>query len=181
MLKTFVYRSAFFVLGAAMFSAPLKAADQSPVLAQVDRGRQLFQKANNGVMCASCHSLENTGTAVGPDLKTLGSVVAPRGLSNTINMTVTCYVQEYTLANGTTFPGFEKSKAGGMVEIWDLSTSPAQLKKLKESEVTVKPNSKWKHPAATVGFDDQEMADLVAYIKAMATGNAKEVKAVELH
>lgn len=191
MLKTFVFRAAFFVLGAAMFSTPLKAeepkaGDQSVVSSQaasgqVDRGRQLFRKATEGVSCTTCHAMESTGTAIGPDLKNLGAVVGPRGLATTIMMSVTCYVQEYTPKGRASFPGMEKSKAGGMVEVWDMTTNPAQLKTFKENEVTVKANSTWKHPPTAMGLEDQELADVIAYVKAMSTGKAKEVKVEELH
>ena len=196
MLKTFVFRAVFFVLGAAMFSTPLKAeepkaGDQSAVSSQVvssqavssqiDRGRQLFRKATEGVSCTTCHAMEGTGAAVGPDLKNLGAIVGPRGLATTIMMSVTCYVQEYTPKNGASFPGIEKSKAGGMVEVWDMTTNPAQLKTFKESEVTAKANSAWKHPPTAMGLEDQELADIIAYVKTMSTGKAKEVKIEELH
>lgn len=181
MFRTNVSRTLFFVAGTVVFCAPLKAAEQAPAAAQVERGRQLFHKTFKSYSCATCHSIEGTGTAVGPNLKTLGSVVGPRGLYTTIMMSDTCYVQEYKLANGNSFRGIEKAKADGTLEVWDLTNTPAELRKFKNSEVTMKPNTTWKHPPTGMGLADQELADIVAYVKAVFTGTPKEVTVEELH
>ena len=79
MFRTNISRALFFVAGTVVFYSPLKAAEQAPAAVQVERGRQLFHKTFKSYSCATCHSIEGTGTAVGPNLKTLGSVVGPPG------------------------------------------------------------------------------------------------------
>lgn len=172
-------RTLIFVAGAALAFCPmLKAQDAT---AQVERGRQLFSRVNRGAACTTCHSMEGAGNAVGPDLKKLASVVGPRGLATTIQMTMTCYVQEVKLTNGHTFPGMEKSKANGVVEMWDLTKMPATLVTLKQNEIeSQKTNTTWGHPPAKAGFKPQELADLIAYLKAVSTGTAKIVGTDEL-
>ncbi len=181
MFRTNISRALFFVAGTTVFYSPVKAAEQAPATVQVERGRQLFHKTFKSYSCAKCHSIEGTGTAVGPNLKTLGSVVGPRGLHTTIMMAVTCSAQEYQLANGNTFRGIEKAKADGTMEVWDLTKTPAELRKFRASEVTMKPNTTWKHPPTGMGLADQELADIVAYVKAVFTGTPKEVTVEELH
>lgn len=150
--------------------------------AQTQRGRELFLHSPKGLACATCHSLEGNGNSIGPDLTRLASVVGPKGLVMTIQMTMTAYVQEIWLQNGHVFPGIQKSKEGEIVEIYDLSKTPAVLLKLKASDVaSMKPNTKWSHPPTSAGYSQDELADIIAYLKFVATGVAREVKTSELH
>jgi len=119
---------------------------------------------------------------VGPDLTRLASVVGPRGLVMTINMSMTAYVQEVELRNGRRFPGIQKEKNGDTLTIYDLSKTPAALLKVNSNEVaSMKPNTKWTHPPASAGYTQQELADIIAYLKYASTGIVKDVSVSELH
>jgi mono/diheme cytochrome c family protein len=148
---------------------------------QTQRGRELFLNSPKGLPCATCHSLEGRGNSIGPDLTRLAGVVGPRGLVMTIRMSMTAYVQQVT-AQGRTFPGIQKQKEGDTLEIFDLSRTPAVLLTLKSSEVTsMKPNTKWTHPPTSAGYTDEELADLIGYLKFAATGVTSEVLVKDLH
>jgi len=148
---------------------------------QIQRGRELFLNSPKGLACATCHSLEGHGNSIGPDLTRLASVVGPRGLVMTIRMSMTAYVQEVS-ANGRTFPGIQKQKDGDILQIYDLSKVPAVLLELKSGDVSsMKPNTKWTHPPTSAGYTDEELADLIAYLKYAATGVAGEVAVKDLH
>src|SRR6266849_4922721 len=112
----------------------LPAQDKRPLPAQVQRGRELFTKSAKGIPCGTCHSLAGVGTAVGPDLKTLASVVGSHGLVMSIKMTMTAYVQEVKTSSAT-FPGMLKQKQGDEIEIWDLSQTPPVLRKFTSKDV----------------------------------------------
>jgi putative heme-binding domain-containing protein len=156
------------------------AAD-APV-SQIDRGRDWFLHSSKGMACATCHSLEGKGTAVGPDLTRLASVVGPRGLLMTIEMSMTAYVQQFELKNGRKFPGIQKDKTGDILTVFDLSRTPAVEMKIAASEVaSQKQNTKWAHPPASAGYTDPELADIIAYLKFASTGVVKEVTVGELH
>jgi putative heme-binding domain-containing protein len=149
--------------------------------AQIQRGKQFFLNSPKGLPCATCHSLEGNGTAIGPDLTRLASVVGPRGLVMTIQMTMTAYVQQVSLKNGRVFPGIQKEKQGDNLDIYDLSKTPAVLLQLKSSEVSaMTQNTKWSHPPTSAGYTPDELADIISYLKFAATGVAAEVKASEL-
>ena len=149
---------------------------QNKMPAQAQRGQDLFLKTTKGVPCGTCHSLAGVGTAVGPDLKVLGGAVGPHGLVMAMHMTMTAYVQEVK-TGGRTFPGMLKGKSGDEMEIWDLSQMPPTLRKFASKEVTsMKNNTEWKHPPATVEYTNQEMADIVGFIKWVATGSSKTIK-----
>ena len=144
--------------------------------AQVQRGQNLFLNSTKGTACGTCHSLAGVGTAVGPDLKTLGSAVGPHGIVMAMHMTMTAYVQEANLASGINYPGMLKGKQGDEMEIWDLSQTPPVLRKVPAKEVTMKTNTTWKHPPAVTEYTSQEIADMVAFIKWASTGSTKVVK-----
>ena len=91
-----------------------------------------------------------------------------------MHMTMTAYVQEVKLANGTTFPGMPKGKQGDETEIWDLSQTPPVLRKMSSKDIeSMKTNTTWKHPPATVEYTTQEIADIVGFIKWASTGSSK--------
>ena len=150
--------------------------------AQIDRGRQWFLHSSKGLACATCHSLEGNGNSIGPDLTRLASVVGPRGLVMTIQMTMTAYVQQIELANGREFPGIQKQKEGDTLELYDLSKTPAVLLKIKSGDVkSMKANTKWTHPPSSAGYTQTELADIIAYLKFVSTNTVKEVTVDELH
>lgn len=156
------------------------AADQ-PITAQAERGRALFLKSPKGIACGTCHEIVGVGTAVGPDLRTLASAVAPKLLVMTMRMTVTAYVQDVTTSDGE-FPGIEKGKRqGDQIEMWDLSTVPPVLRTMKASQVkSMKQSSTWKHPPAATRYEAQELADIVGFLKWGATGSQKEIKPTDV-
>ena len=157
------------------------AKPRPPITAQARRGRELFLHSPKGTACATCHLVDGQGTAVGPDLTEIGSVVGPHGLVGTIKMSMTAYVQEVQSTINGTFPGLQKQKDGDVLQIWDLSQTPPVLRALKSSEVTsLKQNEKWKHPPAGAGYTQQELAGIIAHLKWAATGSTAEVKPSDL-
>jgi len=124
--------------------------------------------------------MSGVGTAVGPDLRTFVGAVGPRAIVQSIEMSMTAYVQQVKTANGT-FPGFVQKKDGDETDVWDLSQMPPVLKKLTSKEiVSMDNNQTWKHPPTQADYTSQELADIVAFLKFSATGVRKEVKASEV-
>ncbi len=175
MRKTF-YCSLVFVI--AMQAVP--AQDKTVLPAQVQRGRELFIKTTKGTPCGTCHNLAGVGTAVGPDLRTLASAVSPGALVQAMHMTMTAYVQEAKLADGSKFPAMPKGKQGDQVELWDLSQTPPALRTLAAKDVSMEANTTWKHPPASAEYTTQEMADIVGFLKWAAKGSTKEIKPEEV-
>jgi mono/diheme cytochrome c family protein len=164
---------------AAQPKAPAKT--KAPITAQAARGRELFLHSAKGTACATCHLVDGQGTATGPDLMDIASVVGPHGLVGTIKMSMTAYVQEVQTTTNGTFPGIQKQKTGDELQIWDLSQMPPVLRTLKSSDVTsMKQNDKWKHPPTGAGYTSQELCDIIAYLKWAAVGATAEVKASDL-
>jgi putative heme-binding domain-containing protein len=148
--------------------------------AQIERGRQLFEKSPKGTACATCHKVGALGTAVGPDLKDFAGAVGARAIAQSIEMSMTAYVQQVKTASGT-FPGLVQQKSGDETDIWDLSTTPPELKKLPSKDiVSMESNTTWKHPPSTTDYTSQELADVIAFLKNAATGARKEIKAADV-
>ncbi len=168
-------------LGLAVTGSIVLAQTKTPPMTkQVERGKELFVNSTKGKACGTCHEVGGVGTAIGPNLNKLASVVGPRGLVSTIQMSMTAYVQEYKIKNLGTFPGIQKEGSGGS-QIYDLSKNPPELHAVEAADIqSQKQNEKWKHPPAAAGYTNQELADLIGWLKYSATGSVKEVKADEL-
>jgi cytochrome c553 len=175
------YYGLCFSIGLALAgSLVLAQTKTAPMNAQIQRGKDLFVNTTKGKPCGTCHEMGGVGTAIGPDLKKLASVVGPRGLVSTIQMSMTAYVQEYKIKDLGTFPGIQKDGSGGS-QIYDLSKMPPELHDVKQADIqSQKQNEKWKHPPAAAGYSDQELADLVAWLKYCATGSVKAVTPADL-
>lgn len=138
---------------------------------QIQRGQTLFV-ADTG--CANCHALKGRGTAVGPDLRVLGRV-GVRALVTAIRASRTEYVETIKLKTGDTFPGIKVAADATGLQYYDLSKTPPELRKLSPGDVQSKSdNASWKHPPAT-GYTNQQIADIVAYIRWATAGERKAV------
>ena len=166
-----------FYLAAVCAAMSIPAAAQSKAITkQAERGRELFLKSPKGIACGTCHTMAGVGTAVGPDLKVLASVVPPRGMVSAIQMTMAERVQEIKTSSGN-FPGLLKQKQADEVEIWDLGQNPPVLKKLAAKDiVSMTRAEKWKHPPTTAEYTSQELADIIGFLKWASVGQTKEVK-----
>jgi len=61
-------------------------------------------------------------------------------------------------------------------EIYDLSkTPPAAIKATKADVASTSANNGWKHPGATRKYTDDEIADLIAYIRFAGANNRQAV------
>jgi len=161
---------------AGSLTLALRSQNKPEISVQIDRGHHFFLKSPKGLPCATCHSIEGEGQAVGPNLTRLASVVGPRGLMRTIEMTRTVYVQQIETADGRTFPGIQTKIAGNMVLVWDLSMTPPVLLNLNLGDiVSMTENKAWRHPPASAGYTPQELADIIGFLKYEATGEQHEI------
>ena len=155
----------WIVLLMAQASAPAQTT-------QTDRGQALFLDAEKG--CAICHALKGKGTAVGPDLTGIGRL-APAAIAMGVRATATQYVQIAKLKSGESFPTMPGKKDEKGLALYDLSKRPPELHVVDEKEVSFSANENWKHPPAVSNLTDQEIADVIAYIRYAATGLKKTV------
>jgi mono/diheme cytochrome c family protein len=135
---------------------------------QIERGEALFFEAGKG--CGTCHALKGKGTAVGPDLKVMGRL-SSRAIAMAIRSTGTQYVQNVKLKSGESFNGMPGAKDEKVVQVFDLSKNPPELRKLDPAEiVSMRNNEGWKHPPAVGGYTNEQLADIIAYMRYAASG-----------
>ena len=152
----------------ATFAVALAAADMPE---QVKRGSELFFNATKALPCATCHQMEGKGTAAGPDLKNI-AVVGPRAIVTAILATRTAYVQEVELRSGKKYTVIQQRETPDSIFCFDLAgKKPVELI-LKKAEIKrVRDNATWKHPPESYGYSEQELADVISYIKFTARGS----------
>lgn len=151
---------------------------QAAVPSQTERGEALFFDAQKG--CGSCHALKGKGTAVGPDLTMIGRL-APAAIAMATHSTVTQYVQLAKLKSNESFPAMTVKKDDKAVVLFDLSKTPPEKKELTPEDIaSMGGNDAWKHPPAVNKLSDEQLADVVAYIKFAATGSRKAVSPDEV-
>lgn len=139
---------------------------------QIERGQTLFF-ADAG--CGTCHALKGKGTAVGPDLRNLGKV-GVRALVTAIRASRTEYVETIKLKEGDPFPAMKVSADANEMQYYDLSKTPPELRKFPPASVESKSdNSIWKHPPSVGNYTNDQVADIVAFIRWAATGSRKAV------
>lgn len=144
---------------------------QAAAPTQIERGEALYNDAARG--CASCHALRGKGTAVGPDLKGMARL-SPKAIAMGIRSTVTQYVQVVKLKSGDSFPAMPPDEK--TTTIYDLSkTPPAPVQAGKADVASMSANNNWKHPVAGYKYSDQELADIVAYIRFAGANNRQPV------
>lgn len=151
---------------------------QAAATPQIERGEALFFDATKG--CATCHALKGRGTAVGPDLRNIGHLT-PQAIASAIRATATAYVQTATLKDKTKFPAMPVSQDDKTVQIYDLSKTPPELRKLAKDEVTLtNHDGAWKHPPATADYTKEQVADIVGFVRYAASGARKTVDPSEV-
>ncbi|MEZ5354558.1 MAG: c-type cytochrome [Bryobacteraceae bacterium] len=142
------------------------------------RGREFF--FDKGPKCATCHIAEGKGNKVGPDLTRIARV-SPRGLKVAILSTVTEYVVTAKLKSKETFPAMRIEQTGDNIRLWDLSKTPPELRTLQTAELaSYGGNATWKHPPASAGLTNAQLADIMSYIRYAAFRDTKGVAADEL-
>ena len=139
---------------------------------QLERGEALFNDTAKG--CVSCHSLKGKGTAVGPDLKGV-SRLSPKGIAMAVRSTVTQYVQTAKLKSGDTFPAMTGPAEGDNLTIFNLSKMPPEKTTVPKGDVSFSANAGWRHPPSAAKFTDEQMADLVAYVRFAGANNRQPV------
>jgi mono/diheme cytochrome c family protein len=145
---------------------------------QVQRGESLFLESSHG--CASCHALKGEGVAVGPDLSVIGRL-APRAIATGVRSTMTQYVQLVRLKSGESFPGMPVASDESCLKFYDLSKTPAELRRIERADLqTTGPQNIWKHPPAVGNLTDQQIADVIAYIRYEVTGDTTTVNPADV-
>ena len=147
---------------------------------QAKRGSTLFFQSTKGLPCATCHQLEGKGTPAGPDLKNI-AVVSPHAMAIAVLATRTAYVVELETAAGRKFPAMQHGETPEGVVYYDLSAGAPKPVTLKKAEIkSSRDNAKWKHPPESTGYTQEELADVIAYIRFVTRGVTDAVNPADM-
>jgi mono/diheme cytochrome c family protein len=155
-----------------LFLAQAAAPAQTATPSQIERGQALFYESAAG--CGSCHSLNGKGTAIGPDLKMVARL-SPAGLAMAIRSTVTQYVQTMKVKSAGTFPGMPPAGDEKTVKVYDLSKMPPEVHEVARADISMSPNNNWKHPPSLRKYTNEQLADLIAYVRYAGAGTKTKV------
>jgi mono/diheme cytochrome c family protein len=146
--------------------APKTAAVVLPAAAQ--KGRQLFFDATRMSGCGRCHEVEDRGTAVGPELKSLTAAQLRelRAGSKTRVATVTA-------AGEAPFPGIVVDQTAQTVRVFDIGAAIPVLRTFAAAQVQISPGSAWSHADAVRIYSDAEVEAIRGYLEWMAAHPVK--------
>ncbi len=173
-------KTLYFLMVSALGLPAIQAQDKPAPTPQIERGREFFTNAKKGVACKTCHQLGGVGTAIGPNLTNMASNGSVHSLVMTMHMTMTEHVFRIK-TNVSSFPGILKAKYGDRAEYYDLSQMPPVVRTLFNNQiVSAERDDKWRHPPALANYTQQELADIIAYLKFVTTGSQREVVATDI-
>jgi mono/diheme cytochrome c family protein len=174
-------KAVYFLVVSALSLPAVQAQEKTPPTPQIERGKELFTNAKKGVACKTCHSLAGIGTAIGPDLTNMASNGSVHSIVMTMHMTMTEHVYRIkTAASG--FPGILKQKVGDKVEYYDLSQIPPVVRSFYANQiVSAERDETWRHPPAKANYNQQELADVIGYLKFVTTGSQKEIATADIN
>lgn len=163
-----------------LVAAALAGALAAQMPDQAKRGSDLFFRTSKGLPCATCHQLEGKGTPAGPDLKNI-AVATPKGMVLAILARRTAYVQQVEMKNGKRYTVIQHTETPDTIVYYDLAgKTPVELTLKKADIARKRDNATWMHPPESVGYSNQELADVIAYIKYVCRGSTDTVTPEEV-
>ena len=115
--------------------------------------------------CSMCHKLGENGTAIGPDLTGVARV-SPKGITVMILATRTEFVKSIRLKNLQQIPAIRVEDNGTVLHFYDLSKTPSALVEIEKSRVSAVGDSEvWRHPPSSANLNDEQLADIIAFIR----------------
>jgi putative heme-binding domain-containing protein len=134
----------------------------------IRRGQLVFQSVKGA--CYSCHAIGYLGGKIGPDLTRIGQIRTERDLLESILFPSASFVRSYEptkviTASGKIFQGLLKVDDPREIV---LTTGPDQTVKISKEDIeSMEPGTVSVMPAGLdQQFTPQELADLVAFLKA---------------
>jgi len=150
----------------------LKTIEEDEGTRDYARGKSLFA----AVRCASCHTMQNEGGAIGPDLTQLGTRFSVRDMLTAIIEPGDAISDQYgskvfVLEDGTSVMGRLINEGEETYSISQNPYAPQELREIPKKDVTeVKESTVSIMPPGSLNvLNPEELKDLIAYL--MAGGN----------
>ncbi len=160
--------------------APASAPPPAPLSAQAQAGRAVFFDLARTGSCAACHSYQEEGGPIGPDLSGIAKR-APRDIYQAMatpkSPTSGYPTVKISLKTGETVFGVVKGEPQNeAIQLYDLSSTPPVLRSFYKSDgwSEFHPDGVPPYAHDLSGYSKDELASLIAFLKS-AAGPAKDV------
>jgi putative heme-binding domain-containing protein len=159
--------------------APASTPLPAPLSAQAEAGRKIFFDAGRAPGCALCHSYQQAGGVVGPDLSAVAKRTPRELYQAMVKPTVpnADYPVATVTAGGTSVTGIVKQKTDKIVQLYDLSSTPPVLRSFYPADGVKVSDAATTAPIYAhdlSGYSKDELAGLIAFLKS-AAGQSKDV------
>jgi putative heme-binding domain-containing protein len=140
----------------------------APATANFEKGKALFFDANNAANCGVCHAIDESGTAIGPDLRKLKRT--PEQLYAAITNPPKSKVTKLTLKSGETVTGILAEDSGKTVRIYDTEGLPPVLRNIAKEEITKSETIQSQVMPKTFGtqYTKEQITEIIHYIRGAA-------------
>ncbi len=138
----------------------------------VAKGREVFFSEKS--KCATCHRIGDKGGKIGPDLSAIGRIRRERDLLEAVLFPSKTFAREYEpysiiTENGKVVSGIISHETADTISIQQATGDPVvvqrnEIEAMAPSAVSVMPQG------LETGLSEQQLADLVAYLKSLTTG-----------
>ncbi len=123
------------------------------------KGKSLFLDPLRSVeRCSTCHALEGTGSAIGPNLASGGPHT-----SASIRAGNPASIRQATLKTGEKFAALVVEQ-GDWLKIYDLGANPPVLRTLAKGDAAFGPGATWRHADVTKRYSDAELGGIADYL-----------------
>lgn len=123
-------------------------------------GKEAFFNAVKGTRCGTCHSVDDWGTPIGPNL-----AAKPPSSAQAIRDVKASHVIAITTAKGEKFPALPFKESNTSVTVYDLTSMPPVLRSFAPAEIKSRTDGAWSHSAALRSYSDAELQNIVQYLK----------------
>jgi cytochrome c553 len=148
--------------------APKAAAVVLPEAAQ--KGRLLFFDATRMSGCGKCHEVEDRGTAIGPNLKSLN---ADQLRDLRLGSKFMTRVVTVSAAGEEPFPGIMVEQGAQRVRVYDIGAAVPVLRTFAAAQVSIAPGNAWSHAEVVRNYSDGEIEAIRGYLEWTAAQRAK--------
>ena len=141
--------------------APPPSAPVRTPTPEAKEGRALFFDAARTGSCGTCHELDGWGVPVGPDL-----TLSKSEEFTDLRRIPASRVRTVRPASGEApFPAIVSEHTDTRIRVYDLSAPLPVLRTFAPTQVTMSPNTAWKHEQATRLYAERELEIIARYLR----------------
>ena len=140
----------------------------APATANLEKGKALFFDSNNEANCGVCHAIDDSGTAIGPDLRKLK--LTSEQLFSVITNPPKSKVTKLTLKSGETVTGIVTEDNGKTIRIHDTEGLPPVLRSIAKEDIAKSEKIESQVMPKTYGaqYTKDQLTEIIRYLRGAA-------------